>query len=68
MLALNKRAVRRSIEAMGIRTALSTTTKLQALARFQPASIEHRNALKQDVTTALSARDKGFADYREATD
>ena len=65
LLALNKRVVHRSMEAMGIRNGLRATTDIQSLGAIQPASIEHRNGLKNDVTTALSARDKDFADYRE---
>lgn len=68
LLALNKRVVHRSMEAMGIRNGLRTTTDIQSLGAFQPASIEHRDLLKQDVTTALSNRDKDFADYRETTE
>lgn len=68
LLALNKRVVHRSMEAMGIRTGLRATTDIQALSAFQKVSLGHREDLRRDVRTALSARDKEFADYGRAAE
>jgi enoyl-CoA hydratase len=65
LLALNKRVIHRSMEAMGIRAGLRATTDVQAIGVFQPGAIAHRTLLKQDVKSALSSRDRDFGDYRE---
>ena len=61
---LNKRMVHRQMEAMGLREGLRAGTELHALGWHTKASREFMGLLKQDVKTALSARDDTFGDYR----
>lgn len=63
-VALNKRAMHRSMETMGIRTALHATTEFQALSFHQRTHKAYRRKLSQDVTGTLTERDEPFADYR----
>ena len=66
LLALNKRAAHRAMEAMGIRTGMRATAEIQALGFHQPASRDYLATFAtQGVTAALSARDRTFGDYRE---
>jgi enoyl-CoA hydratase len=64
LLALNKRAVHRAMEAMGIRTGIRATTDLQALGFHQPPSKEYRAKFASGVREALDERDSPFGDYR----
>jgi enoyl-CoA hydratase len=64
LLALNKRAVHRAMEAMGMRTAIRAGTDLQALGFHQRSSREYRRRLADGVTSALTERDAPFGDYR----
>lgn len=64
VLAINKRAVHRSMEAMGIRTAVRSMTELQALSAHQASVREYVEKLKAGVSAALDERDAPFGDYR----
>ena len=66
LLALNKRAAHRAMEAMGIRAGIRATAEIQALGFHQRSSIEYlRSFAEKGVTAALSDRDASFGDYRE---
>jgi enoyl-CoA hydratase len=66
LLALNKRAAHRAMEAMGIRTGIRATAEIQALGFHQPSSKEYLESFAtRGVTGALSDRDRQFGDYRE---
>ncbi|WP_420452238.1 enoyl-CoA hydratase-related protein [Ilumatobacter sp.] len=66
LLALNKRAAHRAMEAMGIRDGIRATADIQALGFHQPPSIEYLKSFGEvGVSQALSARDEQFSDYRE---
>jgi enoyl-CoA hydratase len=66
LLALNKRAAHRAMEAMGIRDGIRATADIQALGFHQPPSIEYLKSFGEvGVSAALSERDRDFADYRE---
>jgi len=66
LLALNKRAAHRAMEAMGIRAGIRATAEIQALGFHQRSSIEYlRSFTEKGVTAALSDRDASFGDYRE---
>jgi enoyl-CoA hydratase len=65
--ALNKRAVHRALEAMGVRAAARATTELTALAGHQPSARAYAQKLGASVTKALDERDRPFGDYRTAT-
>jgi enoyl-CoA hydratase/carnithine racemase len=64
LLALNKRAVHRAMEAMGIRTGIRATTELQALGFHQRPSKEYLAKLAGGLKEALDERDAPFGDYR----
>jgi enoyl-CoA hydratase len=67
LLALNKRAAHRAMEAMGIRDGIRATADIQALGFHQPPSIAYLQSFaKVGVSQALSDRDRDFNDYREA--
>jgi enoyl-CoA hydratase len=67
LLALNKRAAHRAMEAMGIRTGIRATAEIQALGFHQKSSAEYMRSFRErGVTAALSERDAAFGDYREA--
>jgi enoyl-CoA hydratase len=64
---INKRAVHRAMEAMGLRAAIRAGTELQALAFSTAASQAYRAQFKRDgrsVRDLLSQRDAPFKDYR----
>ncbi len=63
--ALNKRVVHRAMEAMGMRNGMRATADINALGFHQRSSREYFAQFAQGVTTALSARDQQFGDYRE---
>lgn len=66
LLALNKRAAHRAMEAMGIRDGIRATADIQALGFHQPPSRDYLASFKQvGVKEALSERDRDFSDYRE---
>ena len=65
---INKRAVHRAMEIMGLRAAIRAGTELQALAFTTQASLQYRAQFKRDggsVRDLLSQRDAAFGDYRE---
>lgn len=67
LLALNKRAAHRAMEAQGIRNGIRATADIQALGFHQPPSMEYLQSFaKIGVSRALSERDAKFADYRES--
>lgn len=66
LLALNKRAVHRAMDVMGIRAGVRATTDLQALGFHQPSSRAYSAKLAEGLTAALSDRDAPFGDYRTA--
>ena len=67
LLALNKRAAHRAMEAMGIRAGIRATAEIQALGFHQPSSREYLASFAtKGVRAALSDRDAAFGDYREA--
>ena len=62
--AINKRAVHRQMEIMGMRTGIRSGTEIQALAMHSKSTRDHLKELSKDVTKALTNRDKEFGDYR----
>ena len=67
LLALNKRAAHRAMEAMGIRTGIRATAEIQALGFHQKSSMDYmQSCATKGVTAALSQRDAAFGDYRES--
>ena len=67
LLALNKRAAHRAMEAMGIRAGMRATADIQAMGFHQRSSREYmRSFAEKGVTAALSERDRAFGDYRES--
>ncbi|MEM9040694.1 MAG: enoyl-CoA hydratase-related protein [Actinomycetota bacterium] len=66
--ALNKRVVHRAMEAMGMRNGMRATADINAIGFHQPSSIEYHRRFAEGVTTALSARDETFGDYRPGSD
>jgi enoyl-CoA hydratase len=65
---INKRAVHRAMEIMGLRAAIRSGTEMQALAFTTEASHAYRSQFKRDggsVRELLSQRDAPFRDYRE---
>ena len=61
---INKRAVHRQMELMGMRAAIRSGTELQALAFHTKSTREHFKELAGGLTDALSQRDGKFGDYR----
>jgi enoyl-CoA hydratase len=64
LLAINKRAVHRSMEAMGIRQGMRAVSDIQALGLRTKSSSEYLKRLSSDVSEALDHRDGPFGDYR----
>ncbi len=66
LLALNKRAAHRAMEAAGIRSGIRATADIQAMGFHQRSSKEYmRSFAEKGVSEALSDRDRSFGDYRE---
>jgi len=61
---INKRAVHRQMDAMGIRAAIRAGTEIQALAFHSQSTRAHFKELAAGLTGALSKRDGEFGDYR----
>lgn len=61
---INKRAVHRQMDAMGIRAAIRAGTEIQALAFHSKSTRAHFEELAAGLTGALSKRDGKFGDYR----
>ena len=68
MLAMSKRGLNRAYEIMGIRTALSVGTDIQALSMHRTSMPNFFNILREKgLKAALEWRDGPFADYRTST-
>ncbi len=63
---INKRAVHRQMDAMGIRAAIRAGTEMQQLATYTETTQAHLAELRKGLTQALSKRDEAFGDYRTA--
>ncbi len=63
---INKRAVHRQMDAMGIRAGIRAGTEMQQLAMFTEATQGHLKEIRKGLTQALSKRDEAFGDYRES--
>lgn len=61
---MNKRAVHRQMDAMGIRAGIRAGTEMQALATFTRSTQAHLAELREGLTAALTKRDQEFGDYR----
>ena len=61
---MNKRAVHRQMELMGMRAAIRQGTEIQALAFHTQSTRAHFKELAAGLTDALSKRDGKFGDYR----
>lgn len=61
---MNKRAVHRAMEIMGLRAAIRAGTEIQALALTTPSSQETFARVRENLKEGLDARDAAFGDYR----
>jgi len=61
---INKRAVHRQMDAMGIRAGIRAGTEMQQLATFTATTQAHLADMREGLTKALSKRDEAFGDYR----
>ena len=61
---INKRAVHRQMDAMGIRAGIRAGTEMQQLATFTATTQAHLADLREGLTKALSKRDRAYGDYR----
>jgi len=61
---INKRAVHRQMDAMGIRAAIRAGTEMQQLATFTQTTRAHLAELSEGLTSALTKRDREYGDYR----
>ncbi len=70
ILSLNKRAMHRQMEAMGMRDGLRQGTEICTLATHQPSFKEFLKATQggTNLTGALQKRDEKFGDYRTSDD
>jgi enoyl-CoA hydratase len=67
IVQLNKRAVHRQMEAMGLRQGIRAGTELCTLGTHQPSFKEFLGKIEQKgLTGALQQRDEKFGDYRTA--
>ena len=64
---INKRAVHRQMDAMGIRAAIRAGTEMQQLATFTATTQAHLADIREGLTQALSKRDEAFGDYRTSS-
>jgi len=62
--AINKRAVHRQMEAMGMRAGIRAGTEMQALAMHSKSTQEHLKEIASGLKEALNKRDRKFGDYR----
>ena len=66
---INKRAVHRQMEMMGIRSALRAGTELQQLSMHTKSARDFfKMVAEEGLTNALSDRDTKYGDYRETND
>ncbi|MEM7000391.1 MAG: enoyl-CoA hydratase-related protein [Pseudomonadota bacterium] len=61
---INKRAVHRQMDAMGIRAGIRAGTEMQQLATYTATTQAHLAEIRKGLTQALSKRDEAFGDYR----
>ena len=61
---INKRAVHRQMDAMGIRAGIRAGTEMQQLATFTETAQAHLADIRKGLTQALSKRDAEYGDYR----
>ena len=61
---MNKRAVHRQMELMGMRAAIRQGTEIQALTFHTKSTRAHFKELAAGLTDALTSRDERFGDYR----
>lgn len=61
---INKRALHRQMEAMGLRAGIRAGTELQEMGMLTQSTRAHMAEIKADLTSALSKRDQEFGDYR----
>ncbi|MDP6377019.1 MAG: enoyl-CoA hydratase-related protein [Pseudomonadales bacterium] len=61
---MNKRAVHRQMDAMGIRAGIRAGTEMQQLATFTQSTQAHLAEIRKGLTQALTKRDEAFGDYR----
>ena len=65
---INKRAVHRQMDAMGIRAGIRAGTEMQQLATFTASTQAHLADMREGLTQALSKRDQAYGDYRTTSD
>lgn len=62
---INKRALHRQMDAMGIRAAIRAGTEMQALGAMTEGARAHLQAIRREgLTRALTERDSAYGDYR----
>lgn len=61
---INKRAVHRQMEAMGLRAGIRAGTELQQMGMLTQSTQAHMQELRADLNSALTKRDQAFGDYR----
>ncbi len=64
---INKRAVHRQMDAMGLRAGIRAGTELQQMGMHTQSTQAHMLELRENLTAALSKRDQDFGDYRTQT-
>ena len=68
LVQLNKRAIHRQMDHMGLRQGIRAGTELCALGTHTKAMAEFtKNIAEKGLTTALTERDSKFGDYRTTT-
>lgn len=65
---INKRAVHRQMDIMGIRAGIRAGTEMQVLATLTDSAQAYFQELRKSVSSALSSRDQKFGDYRTSDD
>ncbi len=65
---INKRAVHRQMDAMGIRAGIRAGTEMQTLATHTTSTKAHLAELRANLNAALSKRDEAYGDYRTSDD
>ena len=65
---INKRAVHRQMDAMGVRAGIRAGTEMQQLATFTQSTQAHLAEMRKGLTQALSKRDAAYGDYRTASE
>ncbi len=65
---INKRAVHRQMDAMGIRAGIRAGTEMQMLASLTESTQAYVKEIRKGLTAALDKRDQQFGDYRTKAD